>query len=256
MKTIPILGLTLFAATLVNAQTIIFDHDFTDYAGGATDGLGGTTVDGGSATWSVAGFTGKDPEEAPYIYANGDVTRGSAMLAYTFTTGVYELTATLNAGSLSTIGFSVSATVPTNSYYSQQVASFGLRGGSTGEFEFFEGLGTGGGNDGGTLASYGINGQTDGTLRMILDWDDTTNTGSIVGYYTPDGGSEIQIDLDSNTGGINGNTISPGADLLGVGFTSAGGSYETFTLTAIPEPSSFAFLGGLLALGLVTVRRR
>ncbi|WPJ96775.1 hypothetical protein SH580_03525 [Coraliomargarita algicola] len=260
MKHISILGLTLYALTASNAQTTIFDHDFTDYAGEETDALNGTTVDGGTATWSVGGSSGDGPN---FIYADGDVsTRGGAALAYAFTTGVYELSVGLTVDSgFSGIGFTSSNPVA-GSYFSESWATIGLR--ASGDFEFWEGIANNNANDGGNLGDDYSGSNTNpitGTLRMVLDWNDTTNVGTITGYFTADGGSEIQVDLDDQTVGVNGNSISVGSDLTGIilqfdGRTDQGNSYQYLTLTSIPEPSSFAFVGGLLAFGLVSMRRR
>ena len=38
--------------------------------------------------------------------------------------------------------------------------------------------------------------------------------------------------------------------------TNSGARLDGFSITAIPEPQSFALIGGLLALGAVMVRRR
>ncbi len=258
MKNIPILGIALFAASAANAQTTIFDHTFD--GSGATP-LNGTAEDESGLNWSVGGSVDDGPN---YIYADGEVsTRGGAVLAYSFGTGIYEVTSKLTVDSgFSTIGFTTSNPV-VGSYFGASWANFGIR--SNGDFEFWEGAGNTGVNDGGNLATnYGGTVTAPavvGTLRMVLDWNATTNIGTIVGYYTPDGGSEIQIDLDDQTAGVNGNTISTGAALTGVGLTfdgrtDQGNSYQTFTMTSIPEPSSFALLSGLLALCSIAIRRR
>ncbi len=255
MKYIPILGLALFAASAASAQTTIFDHTFD---GSAATPLNGTAEDYSGVLWTVGGGT------APEIYANGVATdRGGAVLAYAFTTGVYEVTSQYTAGA-SVAGITFTTSDPAvGDWVSGGVdlwGTFALR--SSGDFEFWEGSANLNGNDGGNLVSdYGgtLADPLVGTFRLVLDWNDTAYTGTIAGYFTPNGGSEFQVDLDAGSASMT-NTISPGADLTGVGLTFDGdsgeNSYQTFGMTSIPEPSSYALLGGLLALGLVAFRRR
>ncbi|MGE9291595.1 MAG: hypothetical protein ACQKBT_11425, partial [Puniceicoccales bacterium] len=224
------------------------------------DALNGTAEDLSGEFWSVGGSAEDGPT---YIYADGDVnTRGGATLAYTFETGVYELTTTLTVDSgFAGIGFTV-ADPAAGSYFTNGWGTIALR--SSGDFEFWEGSSNTNDNDGGNLGSDYGGSNTDpivGTFRLVLDWNDTTNTGTITGYYTQDGGSEFQVDLDDQTPGVNGNTITPGVDLTGIslqfdGRTDAGNSYQSLTLTAIPEVSQFALWGGGLSLGIVVLRRR
>ncbi|WP_269522643.1 PEP-CTERM sorting domain-containing protein [Coraliomargarita parva] len=256
MKHIPILGITLFAASAVNAQTTIFDHTFD---GSGSTALGTTTEDYSGVAWSTDGFDGTD-----FIFADGTTdSRAAALLAYSFTSGTYEITATTLVAD-TFLGIGLTTSDPVQMAYvndGDSYSTFAIR--SNGDFEFWEGPGSSITNDGGAVGDYNGgdygNGPRVGTLRMVLEWDATTHTGTIAGYYTPNGGTEFQVDLDDQSASMTNTISTSGAALTGVGLVfdgRNGGQYGTFTMTSIPEPSTYALIGGVAALALGVCRRR
>ncbi len=118
---------------------------------------------------------------------------------------------------------------------------------------------------------------TDMDFRIALEigagnWfiaDDTFNNTTSNAWTTGlqlDVGAATWRDLTVNVGteiSIAGSTTSLAAgDLTGIGFyTAKGGNgnnirIDTLNVDAVPEPATYALIGGALALGLVLVRRR
>lgn len=244
----------VFGAALAGSATAlpIYDHTFDE----GTGQLDGTTVDGGTAQW-VANSS---------YNANG-VTSGSnsALLPYDFGSSVYEVTGSFTvAGGLTAIYFTTSD--PLDPGYviggsEQPYGTFALR--SNGDFEMWGGVNTNAGNDGGNLTDYGFSSGDGaaGTLRMVLDT--TQANWTIAGYYTPEGGSEQQIDVnqsDPNSLVYTYGNNQPAGSFTGTGVMNGNpADFSSFTLSEltgdpVPEPAS----AGLFALGglLICGRRR
>ncbi|WPJ96772.1 hypothetical protein SH580_03510 [Coraliomargarita algicola] len=227
MKNTPFfIYILLLLATCVNGQKVLFDHQFD----GASDVLLSRTYEDKSGLpWLVGGMDGSN-----FMYADGRTnTRGGAMLACRFRTGYYELTATIvENDTFLGIGFTSSDPLQ-GSYFIDSWGTFALR--SSGDFEFWEGPGATVINDGGNVVDdYDVNEARVGRLRLVLEWDDETNRGTVTGYFKPEGGAEYQVDLDDQTAGVNSNTISPKDELTGVGLIFDGrtdGRYGAFQLS-------------------------
>ncbi len=253
---------------MASAQTTVFSHTFDGDGASPVTAVNGT----GSANWIL------DVEAGKSLSTNGTPTgASSAYLAYSFGTGIYEITATINVSSkptnntgLSMISFTTSDPVTAgyiNEADAEAHASFGMR--ENGDFEMWGGIGTALGNDGGNLAStygYGVSStksldDREGTLRLVLDTTQTNWT--IAGYYKPVGESEFQVDVNAGDGIGSGSYIytyatNPDA-FTGVGLLWSSNSipvFQDFTVTSIPEPGTYGLLSGLTALLGLALRRR
>ena len=147
MKKILILGTCFCAAAAANAQTTIFDHTFD---GSGTQPLGGTAEDYSGVEWSTGGIDGTN-----FIFADGSTdSRAGAMLAYEFTSGMYEITArTVNSDTF--LGIGVTTSSPAEGSYvtnSSNFGTFAVRSG--GAFTFWEGAGNANSNSGGSIGDY------------------------------------------------------------------------------------------------------
>lgn len=102
-----------------------------------------------------------------------------------------------------------------------------------------------------------LKGFTVGTQYQIQLLHATTETG---GDFTLTGGSASEtISLGTTTPAqISSITFTATGSTFDVDFTGVGGRgfLNGFAVTAIPEPSAFAALAGVFALGLVALRRR
>lgn len=86
-------------------------------------------------------------------------------------------------------------------------------------------------------------------------------TYTLSGYYDFDTGTSI-LKVDGGVSISSAVDPDPGEDLSAFAFRQAGGNTTmtidnlSVALVPVPEPSSFAFLGGLVGLGLIMARRR
>lgn len=200
----------------------------------------------------------------------------SAQIAvYTFgtsgspTTAANSSDANLTAGSF-TVGGDVTGTLGTSSPASSSIGGSGsqvYRGAGDG----FKPEGTAGyfevvltPNSGYSLSISGVEFNSIRTSTGATNWDL---------QYSVDGGGYTSLDTGSNASGAwtaqdTGSVTITGIDsnitfrLFGTGASSAAGSFRiddfsvSGSLSAVPEPASFAAFLGLGALGLVATRRR
>lgn len=123
-----------------------------------------------------------------------------------------------------------------------------------------------------SLENLGNVSMTNGTLSYILAADGVTRLRGATKDFTIGASSLLEIDASSYTGGVgqielaNFNTITGSFDVGNISITGlAEGLSGNITyseaatsmyLNVIPEPGTYALIGGLLALGHVMVRRR
>ncbi|MBC2602787.1 PEP-CTERM sorting domain-containing protein [Puniceicoccus vermicola] len=235
MKNLLILSVLAFSAQIVTAQTIVYDNEFTS-----------TGLDNTGSGWSLPGGG---------VYNN---TIGANVITYATTqvaaaAGVdFSMTSTFNfgvapLGSGTTLGFAALADSATlaDDYLLADLNP------STGVFRLFSIGGAGLINSATFSSSIGVLPDYTLTLAGVYDGADLDLT------LTLDNGTTSQY--------ISGTLAA--ADLASMGDyfgyrhrTATGGSlnvdYDNLTISAVPEPGTFALLAGCLALSAVMVRRR
>ncbi len=249
MKTPHYLSLPILGLTLATSQAAVYTHTFNE----GTGTLDGVAVDSGGANWL-----------AENIDANGTTSNsGGAVLPYNFGSGQYEVTADISrtgadSTGLASIYFTTSNPLEAGYFTSSSVGAYGvfaLR--INGDFEIWGGLANSNNVDGGDLTDYGFDLRDDvsGQLRMLLDT--TGSSWTIDGFFTPNGESEAQIDLNGATAGNTYTFDTNPSSFTGAGITWSGTSttYNNFTLDVIPEPSASALLGIGFAALLMRKRR-
>lgn len=256
MKTQNLLCLAAFALAIpaAEASTTIFSHTFNE----GTGALNGTPVDGGTlmTNWVAA----------PVVTANGAFATGpgSATLAFTPSNGFeYTLDARIIGvtgdanwvalGFANTTSIVSSANDRFNTGTVNGTAWSLVRGTNT-TFTNVSFNGTGQGVNGGTTSqndwtSLNNNGGSY-DLRILLD-----TTGG-TGNWTATWFAKLTTDLSYTTVRATTDVLNEANfGSVGFGFSSnnTDGTLQSFSLTAVPEPSS-ALLGGLGAL--LILRRR
>ena len=255
-------GLSIPAAIgLMSSVSLSAGVIVTENFDGSTAGLDGKAADTfdeafiTSGVWASTGLYKRDGTVVPHSSsvnrsANLDLgsyindTKGNANGLFDLTMTVKE-TGTLN-GEILTFGFSNFATggMSTGADFEARggVATIGLRG--NGNVDMW-GTGTSNGVEGGTSVA------STRTLTVSLDlrtWDNTTDDygtvtwkdSNIVGTLWS---YAFEADTDFNY-------------ILLSSRTNPSGKFDDLSLTQIPEPGTYALLGGLLSLCWVMMRRR
>lgn len=250
-RLLPIIAVSTLLGVSTSSAALIYQEDFS----GGNTGLNGTTPevrpDGSTATW-VAGSAFK--EDGNYTGV-GNVGQ-SAWLPYTFENGqVYEATLTISLTpstntSWFSLGFTNRATLTTTLMNGTDAAGPGAMGWAilrqNGNWRAFNGPGT---NtvigDSGDSSSGPFSGSvSNATIRLVLD---TTGPRYVMSLYIND----VLLDL---TGTGFSYTFPTAQQFTGIGIGSSNsdiGTFEQFTFSVIPEPSSVALLalGGFLVVG-------
>lgn len=240
-STLAALAALALAVGTTQAATI-YNHDF---GGLATDGLNGVTPDTttGANTWTASTNINADGS-----IASLGTTTDSAWLAFTPQSGfVYTLTAVMGqakggtgseGGSWMAMGFSASNTTSTFQGTPNNTSPWALH------------RSTGNGNNVVSFAGPGATVSEDhgafvGTITMSIVLDTTDTQWTATWFQGATELREVTYAVDANP------TISH----VGFGRSNrAVGPVESFTLTAIPEPTT-ALLGGLGMLALLRRRR-
>jgi hypothetical protein len=258
--TLPLLALALASVVTVSGQTLTDDFSTgVNWAGGHASNSVIAIADG------VAGYTTtEDDNEASLMLTARTFSYTSDWEAQVDVHAALAASLTVDEegyfyGSLfatptgSVIGFSEP---PATSYYSADM----VRGGAdqnlfqtswwlAGIGEYEDGL------TGNILT-------TDAAVRLAFDSTDKVisafyDADGATGGYTWTGLGSIDIDGAQNWGLDSGDTISLGLLVFNAyGATPADVRFDNFSATAIPEPSTYAALAGLLALGGVIWKRR
>lgn len=258
---------------------------------GASTGLGDLTFTstasssiGASKTWAVhnattvafanswtgnSGWTITKAGTGTLVFNGGITSTGIVVVvnAGTFLlngTNSYNGATTVNAGTLGGSGSIVSAVTIGNSSGTSDAF---LTGGSA------TGVGTFTTTNTVTMNSDAVLSiqfdSTLGTFDRVVTAGLTLNASS--GLSLSDLGSGLLADgsiytIVNNTGATSvtgtfaglaeGSTITAGSNTFVISYLGGTGNDVTLTVSAIPEPSTYALLGGVLSLGLVAVRRR
>jgi hypothetical protein len=256
-------SLTALAGHSYAASTLI-DHDFTD---GTAGNLNGELVDGGTLqTGALAWTTIADLDSQ--IFRDGAITtevsatNQSAFigLGNAITNGkIYELSVTFSGLSGPWVGagfFDQATPTATNNHDGGGGTGWFLWRGNNTRVEPNIGLNydkNGDGYSAGGRTNYSASGPTE-TFTIQLDLsaaNGVDNWGNMTLY-----------DGDSTTGTIIGGLSNVAFDdsqnFRSVGFSAlrSDATISQFTLTQIPEPSSFALISGLFGLGYIISRRR
>jgi len=266
LRVIPKLLTIIAASTLIgvsiSSAAIIYQEDFS----GGNTGLNNTSPDvlpeGSSATW-VAGSAFR--ENGAYTGV-GNVGQ-SAWLPYTFENGqIYEATLSISLISSSntswfSLGFSNRETLIPTLMNGTDQAGPGAMGWAilrqNGNWLAFNGPGTNPAATG--IGGTGMNDNpspfgdsvTNATIRLVLD---TRGPRYLLDLYIND----VHLDL-AGTGLTY--TFPTAQQFTGVGIGSSNsdiGTFQQFTFSVIPEPSSVALLafGSILAIGVLRRARR
>jgi hypothetical protein len=248
-------GIAVFMAVAAQAATVVYQSDFTQATLAAT----GLTSSGDGGSWSLQTTPDRAEISAPgnpnraSLYTSNvfqsnlgftlDATFYRPVEGYRFSIGIVEDSHIdytkdwLNKGEPGAygIGFATSKVATDLGYVNHALG-------------FNDGTGTDGDSGGASVLSTDQGNNAYGTLQTLS----MTVTGNSWSY---------SLNATAATTGSFTFDTSKSYRFIAYGQTSSGdpvdGSYfSDITLTAIPEPSSFALLGGLLALGHVMVRRR
>ena len=229
---------------------VIYSHTFD---GSSATGLNGTALDSGGANWTASATAKAD---------GTDTAQSTLWVPYAFGTGVYTISADIDVTATSSnglfgIAFTNASTFSTADFVQVSTATFAafaLRGSSN--WDFWGGSGNGNAVDGGTTIAFPrVN-----TLTLTLDTTQTnwTVTASLLNSI----GGTVVVDLNGAAEGMHYTYATNPATFTGVGVlmrsSTSPGSIESFTFsaTAVPEPSAYAALAGLLALATCALRRR
>ncbi|CAA6692395.1 MULTISPECIES: PEP-CTERM sorting domain-containing protein [unclassified Lentimonas] len=142
-------------------------------------------------------------------------------------------------GSVNYIGGETPASTATDTFSHYVILGYTVQAGEAGDNATFEQIGSGGSQNGGTYLFY----KNDTLINTIVTAGD------------PSFGSGSGIDMGTV---VAGDTLylaylqaEPGTDSR-----NANRSFVDYNISLIPEPSTYALLGGLTALSFVMVRRR
>jgi hypothetical protein len=267
-----LLGLLLTAAITVPLSAATFVEISDDFS--TLGSLTGTSTDAGSATWSnISGTSGSittgsgvvslstSPSESTQVNftsGSGDLTTGTLYLGFTFTANIASI--------------STSATI-------QSIAGF--RTGTNASGSFALGFGTirpsGAGATAlglpttstsqvavgifsGSSSSTAIGGWasplTQGTsYRIVIGLDLDNNVATL--WIDPTSTSSTSVTLSGITADVRGAFLRQGNASTGNSTLDNLIVSQTFaTASAVPEPATYAFFGGLAVLGLAAFRRR
>lgn len=260
MKLLPLLGSTLLLASASQAAIILMDQSFTQAVGtqasvdGTAVGNANTTA-GVAATWTAGTAASGALRTDGEVFSNvgnasahvglGTLVNGAKGTA----NGVFTLTTVMSepptGSNWVAAGFATSINVSANFTTFGGIGTALYR--TNGKADFFAGPNTGGTayNDEGVTGTQ--------TFISVLDlsaWNGTGDYGTI-SYYrgsVAPGNLEYTYDFvaDFSIASIAVSTFSTGGE----------GVIQSITLTQVPEPSTYAALAGLLALGFVAIRRR
>lgn len=251
MKSLLLAALGFAAAPLasLSAATLTFGTS-ADYTNNFTE-----TANGEALSWNAGGYL----DEYHATTTTSSVARYNTAVSGDFNLSL-DASFTSNLGSYAgaSVGFmtQVNGTSGTSSGY---LSAFRLT--TTGaDFRVFEGATLNGSSVGTTLVTRTISGSfsanTYYTFSLDVEHTETgitftgsilnASTGSVIGTFTSYTDA-TPTNADGSTVGIRLGTIN--------GTHTYADNFEV-TLAAVPEPSAFALLGGLGALGLAIVGRR
>jgi hypothetical protein len=253
-------ALTLTALTLVpcGATVTLVSEDFS---GDSTTNLNGTTATtfssdiitaGGSDAWSAGSTFKEDGTVAGYSGSAGlymgtyiDDTKGTAAGLFTLSGTISNLT---GSGWVGLTFYTQTLTTSKPVWSSNQGVGVAIRrigSGSSTEFTYFDKTPGGTGDTNTNWTDYGTGDVTFTVVLDLTDWNGVDNYGSLDFYQNGTIAYSTEIDADY--------------DFSYVGFSASSsptGTVSNFSLTQIPEPSSFALLMGLSAGILLVTRRR
>ncbi len=257
-KLLTIIAASLLLGASVSSAAVIYQEDFS----GGNTGLNNTAPDvrpeGSSATW-VAGSGFRENGSFTGTASTGQ----TAWLPYTFQNGqIYEVSMTLSfvpdAASTKWLSLAFTDRPTLNSAamnITDQAGPYAmgwalLR--QDGDWKAFGGRGTTPALGIGESTNHPFAGAlTNATIRLVLD---TRGSNYLLSLYIND----VQLDLTGT--GLN-YTFPAGQQFTGIGFGGSAsdiGTFQQFTFSAIPEPSSVALLavGGVVAVSALRRLRR
>ncbi len=239
-----------FSWTVVSAQSVLFSHNF---GGSSEDTLDGVALDVGGQNWFAGGDDASGSIDS--FNADGSVTgQGSMWLDFTPQPGFsYTLSADITATNDQWIAMGFAQNPGAGSAAGQSRHTNVAEGiawalhrfeNSNPDQQFFVGPGTTGGAINNNVVSQAM------SMEITLDALDADN---VLVSLSLNGAVQANVD-QLNIGSL------AALDIQGVGFSGGSntvdGSIDNFSLTAVPEPSTYALLFGLAVLGLAVYRRR
>jgi hypothetical protein len=267
---LPLIALSAVAVATSNAQTIIsdtFPSNFNNFtaqtAGGGSDGFQWSSTAGvGGVAGRIDAITGpQNNTDAVFYSGTGFAITWAANQEYAVST---LFTGTFGTGNINEVTTGALRSTGSNFFSGGGSGVWGqMRQDSTGNP--FLRLYQQNNLVGSPSASFTL---TSGNWYELETRFSLTNatTAATLGVYLYDRGTDgtdarTLVESISATNVTITNSGFSGADLFaGFGGGNDSGSpiaaFDNFAVTAIPEPSSFAALAGVLALGLVALRRR
>lgn len=270
MKTKILLTAALISSSVAQAQFTAITDDFS------TDGdLFSSTPDSGVGDWDDISLTGStlnvtsgavtilagNNQDMQLNFSSSDLTTG--IIYAGFTLNVSDGTISGTNGSISTIFGFRDGTATSGSFElgfglfrpNSTAQTEGALNTTTSQFQFGIGDGTSltnGGTRWGSVSTYDTN------YRVVIGWDLDEDEATL--WIDPSTSSSTSVTATGLTGETRGIYIRQGSGTHG---SSALSDLQVSTdfntaanISAVPEPSSFAALLGLGALGFVATRRR
>lgn len=237
MKNLSSIVLACVASTALSAQVTLLTETFS-YPDGALVGTGGWAAHSGAGNKAI------------------QITSGAIGLTQSSGSGEdvnVPIGHTLGAGEMFTFEFDVTVN--------------GTGDADTVYFAHFKDGGTGfnsrifvtAPNTASSNFTFGLGESSSSAATFATDFDFGSTYTLSGGYDFDTGISTLSVD-----GGVSSISSAaqadPGEDLSAFAFRQAGGNttmiIDNLEVALVPEPSSFAFLGGLVGLGLIMARRR
>lgn len=245
-----VLAALSFSWTSVTAETLLFSHNF---GGSSEASLDGVALDVGGQNWFAGGVDSTDSVAS--FNADGSVTgQGSMWVNFTPQAGFsYTLSADITATNNQWIalGFAQNPGAGSGAGESRHTGDANGIAWALHRFEnnnpdqqFFVGPSTTGGAINNNVVSQ--------TMSMVITLD-AIDSDNVLASLSLNGAVQANVD-ELNIGSL------AALGIQGLGFSSASGtvsgSIDNFSLTAIPEPSTYALMFGVAVLGIALCRRR